>query len=166
MTQSPILRKIRLGAGIALLCAICMPLSQCANVKAGSSAPPSLESFQFFPRDDANYDYQYAIKNIDFSWQGALTVLAFTWPIPCLLLGAKFSESRHSWILNLIEPFLSAGTIYLTWALTFGGDLLYGAYVGFIAAGVIGFTSLYLLFRYVAGIFRKRGFWLAARRAI
>ena len=159
----PMLRKIRLGAAIALFCTLFLPLSRCSR---GSVPQPPVAGKsigqRLFPRSDSQTTYHYAIRDLDFEGDRALgsivNLLAFTWPMLFLLAGRKFRTSRLAWLLCLIELILSGGSIWLLGFFTALDDrLLYGAYIAYSAAGVYGCTALFSLFLVIrAAISRRR----------
>jgi hypothetical protein len=140
------LRPIRLGAAMGLVCAICLPLSQCSQ--GGNNAPPPANPAllaQFFPQTSKNATVEYAIGELGFSWKGICTLLAFTWPLLWLRAGRKLMESRFAWIFYFLEVVLCAGTAYMLMVLTFGGDLLWGGYAAVISTGLFACTALVFL---------------------
>jgi hypothetical protein len=141
------LRKIRLTAALALICAMCLPLSQCSKQK-DARHPQATKSIsqQLFPRSDDLFSYEYAVSELGFTPRGALTLLAFTWPILFIVIGSKLSEWHFSWILYLLELLLCGGTIYWLCGLTLFGGWLYGAYVVFVSIVIFGCTALISLF--------------------
>ena len=150
------LRPIRLGAAMALVCALCLPLSQCSQ---GGNAvqPPAKQTLlsQFFPQTNKEVTYQYAVAELDLTPGGMGTLLAFTWPLLFVFAGGKLTELRFSWILHLLELILCAGTLYWLIRLTLFGDWLYGAYVVLISIGLLACTALVFLSYSLWGICRK-----------
>lgn len=154
----PLLRKIRLGAAIALFCALFLPLSRCSRGSAPQS-PAAEKSVgqRLFPRGDTDTTYTYALGEVEFSLRGGLTLLAFTWPVLLIFAGGKFKTSRFAWILSVLELSLTAGALYWLRALTLFDEWLYGAYIAFSAIVVFGCTALYSLFIALrAAIIRRR----------
>jgi hypothetical protein len=135
----PMLHKVRLIAAIVLACAIFLPLSECSQ--GGTHSPPVSKSIsqQLFPQTNADTTYQYAYRWLSFTWFGAVTALAFTWPLVLVLFVRRCIGSRWRWFFQVLELLLCAGTIYWLYILAlrgFGATWLYGAYIGVFAAGV------------------------------
>jgi hypothetical protein len=138
-----ILQKIRLGAAIALLCAIVLPLSQCAHAGNNERTPEAFaHARHLFPQSDANFSYQYGIKQVGFSLAGALAVIAFAWPLGFAIWSRKSHMPRFWWIFYASELLLCAGTAYWINALTQGGRWLYGFYVAEAVVAVYASTTL------------------------
>jgi hypothetical protein len=142
-----ILQKIRLGAAIVLFCAIFLPLSQCSSQKGGTKTPQALaHAGHLFPRSDKDFRYQYAIKEIDFSLGGALTLIAFVWPLAFAIWSRKSRLRRFWWIFYTGELLLCAGTANSIYALTqeFVGEVrwLYGFYVAETTTAIYATTTL------------------------
>lgn len=147
-----LVHSIRLGAAMALVCAICLPLSQCAHAR---HPPPYVaETFRLFPRNDGQFDYVYAAEELGFSWKGMLTLVAFTWPVPAILLGRRCAGSRFGWVGYVAEVLLCAGTVYWLICLTLFGDWLYGSYVVVISMILFACTALFLLYPSVSDLVR------------
>ncbi len=146
-----ILQKIRLGAAIVLLCAICLPLSQCASL---GGRPDIKQEFaharHFFPRSDDAFDYYYGILYLqaafmspkDHGLLGALTLIAFVWPLAFAIWSRKSKLPRFWWIFYTSELLLCAGTGYWVYALMQGGRWLYGFYVAEVAIAIYVCTTL------------------------
>ena len=139
------IRAIRLTAAIALLCATCLPLSQCS--KTDAPRPPATSSLArtLFPRNNDQFGYEYAIGEIGFTSVGVLTLLAFTWPLLFATIAGRLHRARFLWIQHSTELLLCGGTIYWLHCLTFSGSWLYGAYVVILSVAVFGGTSLVLM---------------------
>jgi hypothetical protein len=146
-----ILQKIRLGAAIVLLCAIFLPLSQCAFHGASTDTPQAFaHARHLFPRGDDDFKYQYGITELVTGFMrprengllGALTLTAFLWPLGFAIWSRKSRFPRFWWIFYTGELLLCAGTAYWVHALTQGGRWLYGAYVGEVAIAIYACTSL------------------------
>jgi hypothetical protein len=153
------LRTIRLSMAIVLICAIFLPLSQCSQHGNDSAPTPQALSHarHFFPRSDTDYQYQYGVKDLDFSVGGVLTLIAFVWPLVFAIWSRRFGQPpRFWWIFYGAELLLCAGTIYLVGALTLGGRWLYGAYVGEAAISIYACTSLILIIDRIRNRFRIR----------
>jgi hypothetical protein len=142
-----LVRKIRRIAAVVLVCSIFLPLSQCARHDEGVN-PPSQKAVaharHLFPRSDADFEYQYAIKNLDFSLRGALTLVAFFWPLPFLWWDAALRRKRFWWLFVVLELLLCAGTIYWVDVTTMEGRWLYGAYVAESAIAIYAATIVWL----------------------
>jgi hypothetical protein len=154
-----ILRKIRIGAAIILLCAIFLPLSECSRHEREQSPQPSKSlSQQLFPQDNDDFAYQYAIGVMRFStWQaGGFALLALLWPLGFLFLNKKLQPRRFAWSVYLFELLLCVGSIYWLHLFTALGRWLYGAYVGLVAVVVFGCTSLVLLLSCIRNSFARR----------
>ena len=138
------MQKIRLGASIVLLCALFLPLSQCShqeNAQTASCTTCPLTA-KLFPRSNDQVSYVYAVGELEPGVRGAMTLLAFTWPLLFVLLGRKQPGERFAWAQYLCELFLGAGTLYWLHSLTLFGHWLYGAYVVVAATIVFGSSSL------------------------
>ena len=142
-----VLRKIRGGAAILLLCTIFLPLSQCSR-HGESVKPPTAKALahsrHIFPRSDDDFEYQYGIKDLDLTLRGALTVIAFLWPLAFLGCDRRIRRNRFWWIFAIGELLLCAGTAYWIGVLTLGGRWLYGAYAAEAVIGIYFVVSLML----------------------
>lgn len=140
------LRPIRLGAAMALVCALCLPLSRCSQ-GGNTNPPPSKQTLitQFFPQTNKNFTYEYAIGELGFTVKGLCTLLAFTWPLLSVLAAGKLAESRFGWILHLLEVPLCAGTGYMLFGLTYWAEWLYGGYIAGISICLFLLTALAFL---------------------
>jgi hypothetical protein len=140
-----VIHKVRFAGAVVLLCTMFLPLSQCSR-HGDNSAPPTAQalahSHRLFPQSDNDFDYEYAIKELGFSWKGLLTLVAFGWPLCFVLWSRKFRRSRVWWLFCLIELLLCFGTIYWLTVLTFGGRWLYGGHLASIAVAVYGSGAL------------------------
>jgi hypothetical protein len=144
---------------IVLIGTIFLPLSQCSQHDADhtlSTAQALAHARHLFPRSDNDFQYQYAIKVLDFSLSGVVTLIAFAWPLASAILSRRRREARFSWIFHFVELLLCAGTIYWISALTLGGRWLYGAYVGEVAISVYACTSLIFIVDRLRNRFRFR----------
>jgi len=168
------LRPIRLGAAIALVCALCLPLSQCSQ-SGNDSPPPSKQMLLtlLFPQSNNQVTVKYAASMLlgsawrDLgtlfgfagravppsdtwwagrdSWQYWCTFLAFTWPLLSVLAAGSLAESRFSWIYHLLELPLCCGTAFMFLAITYFDTWLYGSYIVVISIGFFTCTSLAFL---------------------
>jgi len=147
------LGPIRLGAGMALVVALCLPLGQCArdgsgNNGSGTHLVERSVATGLFPLPHDEILYTYAIMSViggGISWLSAAILVAFTWPLASVSFGARWMESRFSWIYNVVELLLSGGTGYVLCMLTAFDVWLYGAYVVAISIGLFAGTSLIFL---------------------
>lgn len=151
MNMMSILQKVRLGAAIVLLCAICLPLSQCASLGGRTDTPQAFaDARHLFPRSDDAFDYYYGIEYLqaafvspkDHGLLGALTLIAFMWPLAFAIWSRKSTLPRFWWIFYTVELLLCAGTGYWVYALTQGGRWLYGLYVAEVAIAIYASTTL------------------------
>jgi len=120
-----------------------------------SSPPPRTLLSQLFPQSNEDVTYEYAVGELAFTFKGICTLAAFAWPILLVLAGRKLMESRFSWILNLLEVLLCAGSLYWFFVLTLFGDWLYGAYVFVISFGLFACSSMVFLFHSLWRVCRK-----------
>lgn len=152
------LRKAKLAMAVLLVCALCLPLSQCSRQDDSSTKSNQSKTLpqRIFPQSDDRTDYQYGIANIRFSFDGLCTVLAFGWPLIFALVGRRAAGKRFSWLLHFTELFLCAGTIYWLYALTSFGQWLYGAYVVFVIIVIYAGIVLFCLFEYLRGMFTQQ----------
>jgi hypothetical protein len=153
-----ILQKIRLGAAIVLLCAICLPLSQCAQGLSTETPQAFAHARHFFPRSDNEFQYHYAITEIDFGLMGALTLVAFCWPLAFAIWSRRARLRRFWWIFYALELLLCAGTAYWVYVLTQSGRWLYGAYIAEIAIAIYAITTLVPIGNRLRNLFRNRRF--------
>lgn len=163
MNSMSILQKIRLGAAIVVLCTIFLPLSQCSQ---GSTETPQAYAHarHFFPRSDNDFKYQYGITELAADFMrprengllGALTLIAFLWPLGLAIWSRKSKLPRFWWIFYTVELLLCVGTAYWVHALTYGGRWLYGAYVGEGAIAIYACTTLIFIFDRIRNRFRIR----------
>jgi len=158
-----LLWKIRLCAGIGLVCAFCMPLSQCSPGAVNGNQPDLMRYAMGVLGCYPDRSTIYAMGEVNVSWHGMLIVLGFTWPILTLLMGAKWLDSRYPWAARLGELCLCCVTVYVLVGLTLFEDWLIGAYVAAGSIATYGGTSLALVFRGARGW--SRGFWLQRVRA-
>ena len=154
------LRKAKCSAAVLLLCAICLPLGECS--KPGNTNRPHVDSFtqQAFPRDDAQFSYTYGFEKVDLSGFGAITLLAFTWPLLVCLVGRRMSASRWSWLLHVFELLLCGGTLYWLYVLAWrmSDRRLYGTYVVIAVVAAYGAATVLSLFdRTRTIVSRRRG---------
>lgn len=155
-------RPIRLGAAMALVCALCLPLSRCSQGGNASPPPPSQTLMsELFPRSTKDVTYAYAFEVVGFTKLGICTLIAFTWPILSVVVGRKWMESRFSWIYHFVELALCAGTCYILTVLTFWAEWLYGGYVVAISIGLFACTALVFLCCSLWAICRK--WWTKVR---
>ena len=151
------LQKIKRTAAIVLLCAALLPLSECST-DSGDPRPPAPKSLSqmLFPVSHDNFFYMYAILSIlSFTWAGAVTALAFTWPFILSIFYRKFPESRL-WIIHSLEVLLCGGTIYWVVYVLAIGHWLYGIYVLFLAILIYGCGSLFSLIHPLRSLLIRR----------
>ena len=154
----PSARKIRRFAAVLLLCAAFLPLGQCSRYSGAPPPRPTTILQWMFPRDDSAWHYDYAVKWVDFSFGGALTVLAFVWPLLFIVLFRWVEKPRRLWLLRTLELLLCAGTVYWTYLLLgFDEHWLYGAYVTLLA------ILLYASSIVFPALFSARAFYLRRR---
>jgi len=165
-----ILEKIRLGAGIFLVCAIFLPLSQCSRSgdKNDSWTPQALShSRHFFPENGDGFKYQYPIKRLIAGFKNPkdngvallLTLIAFLWPLGFAIWSRQSKFSRFWWIFYSGELLLCVGTGYWVYVLAFGRDArwLYGFYVAEGAVAIYASTtSIYISHRLRSFFARRR----------
>jgi hypothetical protein len=160
-----ILQKIRLGAAIVLLCAICLPLSQCAFDGGGTDTPQALaHARHLFPRSDDDFGYYYGIEYLqaafvspkDYGVNGALTLIAFVWPLGFAVWSRKSKLRRFWWIFYTGELVLCAGTGYSVCGLALGTRWLYGFYVAEAAIAIYACTTLILILCRLRSFFAGR----------
>ena len=130
-----ILRKVRLMAAIALVCAIALPLSECQKSHVNEPGKKSLAQ-QLFPQDNGDFLYFYGYEALGSPLGGTMTVLAFAWPLTFFFFTRKNFGFRLRLFFQILEVLLCAGSIYWLRALTMGGRWLYGAYVGIAAVAL------------------------------
>ena len=151
-----ILQKIRLGAAIILVCAIFLPLSQCSfhDYPGDINTPQALaHARHLFPRGDNDFQYYYGIEYLQAALvspkgntvNGALTLIAFLWPLAFAIWSRKSTLPRFWWIFRSGELLLCAGTAYWVYTLTVGGRWLYGFYVAEAAIAIYACTTLILI---------------------
>jgi hypothetical protein len=156
-----ILKHIRLGAAIVLVCTVFLPLSQCSSGGVNDTRSPRAfaHSRHLFPQSDNDFQYQYGIKYLqgafmspkDYGVNGALTLITFLWPLAFVALDKRFGRSRFWWIWSVTALLLCAGTAYWLKALTLDGRWLYGAYLGEIAIAIYACASLILTINRLRG---------------
>ena len=161
-----ILQKIRLVAAIVLVCAIFLPLSQCSRQGNSASWTPEAlaHSRHLFPRSDKDFDYYYGIGSLqaafmspkDYGMNGALTLIAFLWPLGFAIWSRKSKLTRFWWIFYAGELLLCAGTAYWVYTLTFGGRRLYGFYVAEAAIAIYASTTLVFASNRLRSFFAQR----------
>jgi hypothetical protein len=135
--QRSFLRPLRLGAAMAMVCAFCLPLSECSSGNLPYESPGT-----YYPNTR-----RYAYKEADVSWWGAAVLLAFSWPMLFVLAERSAVERRYFRRFYFLELILCAGTIYMLWCLTVFEQWLYGAYLVFVSTCVYASTSLVLFAR-------------------
>ena len=143
--------KIRLAVAIVLVCAIFLPLSQCHNNGVALPTPEALaHARHFFPQDGGGFQYYYGIEYLqaafmspkDLGLNGALTLIAFVWPLAFAIWSRKSKLPRFWWISYTGELLLCAGTGYWVYVLTLSGRWLYGFYVAEGAIAIYASTTL------------------------
>jgi uncharacterized membrane protein len=164
-----ILQKLRLIAAIVLICAIFLPLSQCSRQGQGQdhdvNSPQALaHSRHLFPRSDDEYVYWYGISYVSTAYaspkdnglSGAVTLIAFLWPLGFAIWSRKSQFPRFWWVFYLVESLLCAGTIYWVYALTLGGRKLYGFYVAEGAIAIYAITTVIIIVTRLRNFFHNR----------
>ena len=137
------LAKIRLIASIALLCAICLPLSRCSkNENPHEEAIVGGIIHKIFPQDNTQYSYNYGYKKLGFTYDGIVTLLTFTWPILFLYVGTLFHKFRDSEIKYIIELILCCGSLFWIYMISNPGEPLYGLFVSLSSIFIIGCSSM------------------------
>lgn len=136
-----------------MLAALLTPLSECSRGnKANALPPPAKTGWQkIFPRSDSHTDYDYGATRLDLSLGGALTLVAFAWPIGLAIVGRRVRGKRRAWLFHILEILLCAGSIYWIYAITEAGTRLWGAYFVFAIIGVYALATLRDLFGSVSG---------------
>jgi hypothetical protein len=140
--------KLKLTLGVLMIVALFVPLSQCAHGgKSNALPPPAKTGLQkIFPRSDEQTDYNYGATRLAPSLNGALTLVAFGWPLVLALLGQRARGKRRAWLLYVLELLLCAGTIWWVYAVTEGGTRLWGAYFVFALTSAYAIAALVDLF--------------------
>jgi hypothetical protein len=162
-----LLNKIRLGAAIALLCAMFLPLSECSGrTPKQAPAPPAKPLMrQLVSGCDNAADCKVVAKELTLSWEGALQLLTFTWPFIFLPLAAKWAGRRFTWIMHLLELLLCAGTLYMLWGITLFDEARYGTTVVLAAVLTYGISAIIYLVRAIRAALRRRRALRQARGA-
>jgi hypothetical protein len=142
------MQKLKLTLGILMIAALFVPLSQCSHGGKSTDAPPTAKTGlqKIFPRSDARTEYDYGATRLDLSLNGALTLVAFSWPLVLALLGRRAHGKRRAWFLSTLELLLCAGTIWWIYAVTEGATRLWGTYFVFALISAYGVAALIDLF--------------------
>ena len=135
------MHKLKLTLGVLMIAALFVPLSQCSHGgKTNAPPPPAKTGLQkFFPRSDAQTEYDYGATRLAPSLNGVLTLVAFGWPLVLALVGRRVRGKRRAWLFYGLELLLCAGTIWWIYAITEGATRLWGA------CFVFALTSIYAL---------------------
>ena len=136
-----IVRKLKPTLGILMIAALFVPLSECSRGDRTADTPPPAKTLlqKIFPRSDAQTDYDYGATHLEPSLNGALTLVAFCWPLLLALLNGRVAGKGRARILYVLEIVLGAGTIFWIYAVTEAGTRLWGAYF------VFGLTIVYTI---------------------
>jgi hypothetical protein len=150
---------------MALVCALCLPLSQCSQ-GGNSSPPPSRQTLlsQLLPQSNNKVTVRYPVAiilacfGIAFSksaaypgaptypwYKGLCLLVALTWPLISVLAASRLTGRRFSWLYDLLELLLCVGTGYMVFAITMWDDWLYGAYVIVVSLGLFACSVLAVL---------------------
>lgn len=134
-----------------MIVALFAPLSQCSRGgKANAAPPPAKTGWQkIFPRSDAQTEYDYGATRLAPSVNGALTLVAFGWPLILALCGRRAQGKRRAWLFYGLELLLCAGTIWWIYAVTEGATRLWGAYLVFALTSAYAIATLVDLFENV-----------------
>ncbi len=133
------MRRLKLTLGVLMIAALFVPLSECSHGKKPETPPPPKTLAQkIFPRSNSHTDYDYGAIRLAPSLNGALTAVAFGWPLALALCNWRVAGKRHAWIFFALEVLLGAATIYWVYFTTAPGIRLWGAY--FVFALIIAYT--------------------------
>lgn len=140
--------KLKLTLGVLMIAALFVPLSQCSRGgKENALPPPAKTGLQkIFPRSDAQTDYDYGATRLAPSLNGAVTLVAFTWPLGLALLELRTRGKRRDWLLYVLELLLCGGTVWFIYALTEAGPRLWGAWFVFALTTGYALAALFDLF--------------------
>lgn len=153
------LRKIRLAAAIALVCAIVLPMSECSRRADKTAIAPRHTIPQWlFPQDNDDFQYSYVIGVVRPStWQaGIFALIALLWPLTACLADRKIVRKRFGWLIYILELGLCYGTIYWLVLFTALGRRLYGVQVVFCSVLVFAAATLVLLCIDIRNFLRQR----------
>ncbi len=132
--------------------ALFVPLSECSRGgKEAAAPPPKTLAQKIFPHSNEQTDYDYGATRLGLSENGALTLIAFGWPLVLALCNPRVAAKRRSWILYTVELLLSAGTIYWIYEVTRFATRLWGAFLVFALVAVYAFAALLDLWRNLHG---------------
>ncbi len=146
------MQKFKLSLGVLMIAALFVPLSQCSHARKENALPPPPKTGwqKIFPRSDAQTEYDYGATRLGLSLNGALTLVAFTWPLTFAWFGRRIRGKRRTWLLYGFEVLLCAATIWWVYAVTEAGTRLWGAYFAFsltVAYGIAALADLRTHFR-------------------
>jgi len=107
------MRRLKLTLGVLMIAALFVPLSECSHGKKPDAPPPPKPLAQkIFPRSDAHTDYDYGALRLAPSLNGAITAIAFAWPLTFALCNrlvagnATPGFSSHSNCCSARRPFI------------------------------------------------------------
>jgi hypothetical protein len=145
--------------GVLMIAALFVPLSKCSHgAKENDVPPPAKTGLQkIFPRDDPRTDYDYGVKRLAPSTYGALTLVAFGWPLAVALLGRRARGKRFVWLLYVLELLLCAGTIWWIYPLSDSARFLWGTYFVWVLVSTYAIAALLDLGTSLRGDARRPG---------
>lgn len=148
--------RIKRVAAIVLFVTFFLPLSKCqknhyrivqpTSSESGEKVASRLEEIPPSPDAVPEYSYNTAAGMFEpgdtFSW---LILLAFVWPL--LFWGWQIRDKRPriAFIMNVMEPLACIGSGYVTWSLSFLGDILVWGYVSMASVLIYFLASCYEL---------------------
>ncbi len=153
------MQKLKLTLGVLMIAALFVPLSKCSHGGKENAAPPPAKAGlqKIFPRDDARTDYDYGVKRLAPSIYGALTLVAFGWPLTVALLGRRARGKRFAWLLYVLELLLCAGTIWWIHPLSDSARFLWGTYFVWVLMSAYAIAALLDLGTNLRGGARRSG---------
>lgn len=149
------IRSIKRTAAIVLFVTFFLPLSQCqkkqfkinpdGSIENGVSMRQAVEPDQGVDAAP-EYSYNIAAKMFDpgelFSW---LMLLSFVWPLLFWVWQMRDKRPRTAIVLNALEPIACIGSGYITWILSYLGDILIWGYLSMASVAVYFLLSCYEL---------------------
>lgn len=150
------IKKIKRVAAIVLFVTFFLPLSQCqkshykivpqTSAETGETIASRVEEVPLAADTAPEYSYNIAAEMFEpadvFSW---LVLLAFTWPLLFWAWQIRDKRSRTGFIMNALEPLACIGSGYITWNLSFLGDILIWGYLSMASVLTYFLSSCYEL---------------------
>jgi hypothetical protein len=131
---------IKWFSAILLLICLVLPLSKCTKKADEIHGSNEIQLKDSAVREDTIY---HAYDFIDIKHpSGILILLGFTWPIVLLSIRKVITRQNASLFFPILEIVACAGSAYIIYSLCTIGQIMFGAYLSFIALGLYLCTTL------------------------